>query len=164
AEQSLDVDFDLLVSDLCPVDLLLQRMGRLHRHPRGQDQEQRPARLRQARCLVTGVDWETGPAPEPVPGSAAIYGSYALLRSLAVLAPHLGTAGAAGRPLRLPEDISPLVQRAYGEEDPCPPEWEPVLAPARDKYRTARERQSQKAEVFRLDGVRKAGRPLIGWI
>ena len=47
-EQSLDIDADLLISDLCPVDVLLQRIGRLHRHR----EADRAAGFSTARCIV----------------------------------------------------------------------------------------------------------------
>ncbi|MEU3821152.1 CRISPR-associated helicase Cas3' [Streptomyces sp. NPDC030392] len=161
AEQSLDVDFDLLVSDLCPVDLLLQRMGRLHRHQRGADQNDRPPRLRAARCLVTGADWEAD-VPVPVRGSVAVYGRYALLRSAAVLLPHL--EGGPQRPVRLPADISALVQSAYGDGPVGPAHWDQALKDAREQFDAHRTDQAERAAVFRLGEVGRPGRPLFGWV
>jgi CRISPR-associated endonuclease/helicase Cas3 len=49
-EQSLDIDADLLITDLCPMDVLLQRLGRLHRHTR--PNEERAEGYRQPRAWV----------------------------------------------------------------------------------------------------------------
>lgn len=66
-EQSLDVDFDWIVTQLCPVDLLFQRMGRLHRHIENNDQ--RPSSFAERRCTVllpTGDDYG---------GTGVVYGN-----------------------------------------------------------------------------------------
>lgn len=149
-EQSLDVDFDLMVTDMAPVDLVLQRIGRLHRH----DRDDRPAAVRDAHCYVTGPDWATTP-PRPEGGARAIYGSWLVYTGLAVLGPHLD-----GTPVRLPEDIAPLVQTAYADEPPVPQAWRDVTDAAREKSVKTQAERNQTAEAFTLAPVQAHGRDL----
>ena len=123
-EQSLDIDFDILVSDLCPMDLLLQRIGRLHRHNR-----RRPAGLEEAECWVLCACENELDA-----GGKAVYGGYLLLRT-AELLPSSVT---------LPDDISPLVQKTYidmpdgaCETDALAREWKAYKEKAKKKERDA---------------------------
>ena len=51
-EQSLDIDFDVMISDIAPVDLLIQRMGRLHRHTR----DNRPKKHKKPVLYIVGND------------------------------------------------------------------------------------------------------------
>jgi CRISPR-associated endonuclease/helicase Cas3 len=118
AEQSLDLDFDFMLSDLAPVDLLLQRVGRLHRHDR-----ERPAAHRQPHLRIAGLLAERPPELTAT-AWGFVYDPYVLYCSWAV---------ALREPLwRLPEDIDRLVQAVYSE-DPFQEEDRPEFLATLDK-------------------------------
>ena len=132
-EQSLDIDFDLMISDLCPVDLLIQRIGRLHRH-----KIERPKEHSEARLYLMGIsesfDFEKG--------SRRVYGDYLLIK----------TQCALGNSISIPKDISPLVQEVYGDKDPSlAPDLLKKYEESKKKQKEILDKQKRKAEGFRLD-------------
>jgi CRISPR-associated endonuclease/helicase Cas3 len=52
-EQSLDIDADFLITDICPADVLLQRLGRLHRHPW---RKHRPTEFEAPRAIILALE------------------------------------------------------------------------------------------------------------
>ena len=150
-EQSLDIDFDLLVTDVAPVDLILQRLGRLHRHNRGQGECERPQLLQRPMCLVRGVEEFGTDGPRFSKGICSVYDHASLLESLAVLG--LTDDGVHTR-VCLPDDISPLVQRAYrGGGDSVPLAWQEAYEQARLAREGQLTRKARRAGTCLLASV-----------
>ena len=132
-EQSLDVDFDFLVSESCPMDLLLQRIGREHRH----QGRVRPSLLSDAACVILQPDDGGFDA-----GSKAVYGEWLLWRTNQLLKQQIV----------LPDDIPRLVQAAYqwdekdvlGNDDRC--------AAMRQAYELLQEKKKQRANAYVIPG------------
>ncbi|MRH93039.1 CRISPR-associated helicase Cas3' [Nocardia sp. SYP-A9097] len=152
-EQSLDIDLDVLITDLAPVDLLLQRIGRLHRHLR----PYRPARVREPRCLVRGVDHSTA-VPVPVKGSTAVYGAARLLRAAAVLERQ------TDRLIRVPADIPTLVAAAYSESFTAPTGWEQAVDTADTAWGAFIADQQRRANDYLLGKPYGERTNLRGWL
>ncbi|NMC27192.1 MAG: CRISPR-associated helicase Cas3', partial [Syntrophomonadaceae bacterium] len=97
-EQSLDLDFDAMITALAPIDLILQRMGRMHRH----EGRKRPPDY--AKPVLTVLSPHDGGDLGP---SAYVYEPWLLRKTLEILRhyEHISTAN----------DIRPLIEKVYSE-------------------------------------------------
>ena len=120
-EQSLDLDFDVMISDLAPIDLLIQRAGRLQRHVRSSTGNRNAQEQREPPCLYL-----LSPDPQQVADSGWLK---QLLPGTQAIYPHVGqlwlTARAVlqKRGFSMPDDARPLIEGVYGEQvqDEMPP-------------------------------------------
>ncbi|WP_158578650.1 CRISPR-associated helicase Cas3' [Spongiactinospora rosea] len=100
-EQSLDLDFDLLISDLAPIALLLQRAGRCHRH----DGRIRPSWAAVPRLAVL--------RPSRADGGLALPGSWPFVYSRALL--RRTDELLNDRVIAIPDDVQGLVEEVYDD-------------------------------------------------
>jgi CRISPR-associated endonuclease/helicase Cas3 len=108
-EQSLDIDFDLMVTDLAPADLLIQRAGRLWRHDRGERCVDGPT------LLVVSPEPVDDPTPNWIKavlrGTGFVYGDHALLwRSAREIFRR--------RAIVTPDDMRPIIETVFNRDAP----------------------------------------------
>ncbi|WP_350449940.1 CRISPR-associated helicase Cas3' [Aminobacterium mobile] len=137
-EQSLDLDFDILFSEIAPVDLLLQRCGRMHRHNR-----KRPKDLEKPKLVILCDAISTNLQPDSFgQGIEWVYDRYILLKTWLTLRNK--------RKIQLPADIETLVESVYGKSfQTNDMVWEKALAKAK------------KTITFNLNESRKAAKRLL---
>lgn len=156
-EQSLDVDFDVLITDLAPIDLILQRMGRLHRHERP-----RPRGLEKARCFIDYLPSPFSHTPSLEPGAKAIYGASPLLRTAASLRHVMDTSGE----VVIPQHVRALIEDVYGDQVSPPDAWVEVLREADETEAGESKSKKRNAQSFLLSSPARASSEssLVGWL
>jgi CRISPR-associated endonuclease/helicase Cas3 len=135
-EHGLDLDYDAMVSDAAPVDLLIQRVGRVHRHDRGGDRGEIELGIA---GVVVGSTGPTFPRYLHL-----VYAPIILLRTWALLRER--------SVISCPDDVPALVDAVYGATDAvaCPAGWEPAWRAGEEGGRRRIERQEHDARVVYL--------------
>jgi len=117
-EQSVDLDADLLITELAPTDMLLQRLGRLWRHSR----ENRPVESPRICIIEEDASLEELRSMEPssivkvLGKKAKVYAPFVLLRTLERWKAAMGNVS-------IPGQIRPMIEETYLDREE-PPSWQ----------------------------------------
>lgn len=140
-EQSLDLDFDFMVSEIAPVDLLLQRAGRMHRHQRT---DRRGPKSPVLQILAPKLDEHGLPVFEP--NTTYVYDEHVLLRTWHALRDRPSIA--------IPEDVEALIESVYREDSDPPQGVNGALAKrwheTFEAMRVKQQREHQEALIRRI--------------
>lgn len=139
-EQSLDLDFDLMISDLAPIDLLIQRAGRLQRHIRSAngdvvaDDDVKDQRESPCLCVLSPDPLQVNDGKwlrELLPGTQAVYANVGQL--WLTIKGLLNNNG-----FEMPKDARALIEGVYGDDaqSDIPPVLELASAQAKGKQRS----------------------------
>lgn len=143
-EQSVDLDADLLVTELAPTDMLLQRLGRLWRHER----RWRPIAVARAIILseTKGLAEFRAMSAEGIRdalgGKALVYDPLILLRSL--------EAWRDLREIHIPAQIRQLLESTYGERENEPESWLNLFCECEGKAMAHRQKALMSSNLWNV--------------
>ena len=121
-EQSVDLDADLLITELAPTDMLLQRLGRLWRHERGNRPVASPriCIIEEDNNIEELQHMSSKAISKALGGKANVYAPYVLLRSLEVWKAQTEVA--------IPSQIRKLIESTYEDRDGEPQGWSDLFS------------------------------------
>jgi CRISPR-associated endonuclease/helicase Cas3 len=131
-EQSLDLDFDFMISDLAPVDLLIQRAGRIQRHERT-----RPVTMKNPVLYVSLPEKDIN-SIEGLKRAGPVYDPYILLKTYLLLKDM--------DKIRIPEDINRLIEDVY-EFELTDKKYENFLEQLKEEMLALEKHNKLKAEL-----------------